>query len=145
MLISNKDISQIIYLQIWVYSGSEQRDYWLFPGIFGDLFPRSLKKFRSVAENVSAAPSFEKAVLEFLEPGEIKGPIVFHKGWSLGKCLKCVCPFWNWIFFNTYWQMDYCSFCRKACLWRFFEKIYIGLIPSPLWKWTFYPEDTRYH
>jgi len=35
--------------------------------------------------------------------------------------------------------MDYCSFCRKACLVKDFWKIYIGLILSPLWKWTFYP------
>ena len=35
--------------------------------------------------------------------------------------------------------MDYCCFCRKACLVKDFRKIYIGLILSPLSKWTFYP------
>lgn len=67
MLISSKDISpNNLPLQIWVYSGEVSREITgYFLGYLGISFPEVYKKFRSVAENVSAAPLLKRPCWSF--------------------------------------------------------------------------------
>lgn len=82
---------------------------------------------------------FKGCILGFKTQKGAKRLIIFHKGWSLGNMCWVSVPV-KFEYFNTYWQMDYCSLCRKACLVKGFWKIYIGLILSLLLKCTFYPQ-----
>lgn len=87
MLISNKDISPNNRpLQIWIYSGEVSREITgCFLGYVGISFPEVCKKFRSVAENVSAAPLLKRPCWSFYNQERSKGVDYFPQGLELRK------------------------------------------------------------